>query len=383
MYDLAVMATLYFVVMAALYLLSKSFSWERRGVTVGPLYLIFKTSRFNQKLNSISSRWRRLWRILGNIGVALALGQMVYIIYFMFQNLLNLAYRSPEAAGMVLLLPGLTVSLETLPYIIVALAVVLLTHELAHAIAGLTDGVHLKSAGVFLAFIIPGGFVELDEKQLERSRLSTKLRVYSAGSSANLATWMFVTLLFINFTSTITPFYNGPSGILVSGIISGGGASDAGLAKWDVIYSINDQPIRSVDELSRFMSGVQPGTVLSLRTDKGQVEVVTKPHPQDPARALIGIYPFNYYAPKHFLPKELPYHLYYSEYWMSVLLVWIAIFNMLPLYPLDGDRILHSIVNSRSKGAAKTVRIITSVIFTSIVGLNLAMSLTNFGLIRV
>jgi membrane-associated protease RseP (regulator of RpoE activity) len=383
MNEIVVAASIYFGVMALLFMLSKHFDWEKRGVTVGPLFLILKTSHLNKKLESISRRGRRLWRVMANIGVPLAIGQMVYIIYFMSQNLFNLTYKTSEAAGMVLLLPGLTVSLETLPYIIVALAVVLVTHESAHALAGLTDSVPLKSAGIFFAFVIPGGFVELDEEHLERSPLSTKLRVYSAGSSANLAAWMLVTLLFINFTATLSPLYEGPSGILVSGIVPGGGASDAGLAKWDVIYSINGQPIKSVDELSKFMGRVQPGEALSLLTDKGRVEVVTKPHPQDPSRALIGIYPFNYYPPKYFMPKELPYHLYYAEYWTSVLLVWIAIFNMLPLYPLDGDKVLHSIVSSRSKSAAKRVRIASSIVFTSIVGLNIAMSFTNFGLIRV
>jgi len=384
MSDLVFGVLVYSAAWAVLYILSGLFDWEKRGVTVEPFFLMLKTSYLNQRLGFISRRRERVWRFIWNIGVVAALGQMAFVVYFLSHNLLDLAYRTPQAAGLVLLLPGVTISLETLPYVIAALAVVLLTHELAHAVASLTDGVPLKSAGLFLAVIIPGGFVDPDEEKLERSNLSTKLRVYSAGSSTNIAAWLVVSLLLVNFTLTISPLYGGPSGILVSGLIEDGAASKAGMRKWDVIYSINGQPISDVDGLTRFMFGVQPGTVLSLRTDRGYVDVVTQPHPQNSSRALLGVYPFNYYVPVlSFLPRELPYHLYWSEYWMTVLLFWVALFNMLPLYPLDGDKILYSMVNSRSQAAAKAARACLSGAFLFVLGLNLALSFMNFGLVRI
>jgi len=384
MFDFMFAVLAYVGAWALLYILSKLFSWDKRGVTVEPFFFMLKTSYLNQRLEFISKRRKRLWRMIWNLGVVVAFGQMIFIIYFMSHNLFQLAYRTPQAAGMFLLLPGVTVSLETLPYIIIALAVVLLTHEFAHAVASLTDNVPVKSSGLFLAFIIPGGFVELDEDKLEKSKLATKLRVFSAGSSTNIAAWLVVSLLLVNFTVTISPLYNGPSGILVSGVIENGGASKADIGKWDVIYTINNQSIKDINELARFMSTVKPGTVLSLKTDRGYVNVETQPHPQDSTRALLGIYPFNYYSPNlSFLPKDFPYHLYWSEYWMSVLLVWVAMFNTLPLYPLDGDKMIYSAVSSKSKSAAKVVRACVGGVFLVIVGLNLVLSFLNFGFIRV
>lgn len=384
MIDTVFAVLIYVAAWALLYVLSRMLDWEKKGITVAPFFLMLKTSYLNQRLGFISAKRERIWRIIWNLGIVLAFGQMFFIIYFLTHNLVDLAYRTPQAASMVLLLPGVTVSLETLPYVILALAVVLLTHEFAHAIASLTDSVPIKSAGLFLAFIVPGGFVELDEEQVERASLLTKLRIFSAGSSTNIAAWLVVSLLIVNFTMSISPLYQGPSGILVSGVIDNGGASEAGMKKWDVIYAINDQPVRNADELGKMMSEIQPGKALSLKTDRGTISVLTKPHPQDPKRALLGIYPFNYYAPNlSILPKELPYHLYWSEYWTSSLLVWVAIFNTLPLYPLDGDKIIYSLVSARSKAAAKLVRISASGIFLVIVGLNLLISFLNFGLTRI
>lgn len=384
MSDLYTTILFYLLAWAIIYVVGKVLSVEKKGIIVQPFFLMLKTSYLNQRLGFISRKRERMWRIIWNLGVVLAFGQMAFIVYFLSQNLLELVYRTPKATGVVLLLPGVTVSLDTLPYIIAALAVVLLTHELAHAVASLTDDISLKSAGLFFAVVFPGGFVELDEEKLERSSLPTKLRVYSSGSSANIAAWLLVTLLFVNFTVTISPLYTGPSGILVSGVIEDMGASKAEIKKWDAIYAINNQTIDDVDQLSRFMTKIKPGSILTIKTNHGYVNVETRAHPQNSTRALLGIYPFNNFEPRlSFLPREFPYHLYWTEYWMSVLLIWIAIFNTLPLNPLDGGKIINSIVSAKSKKAAKVVRICLDVVFLALVGMNLVLSFTNFGFVRI
>lgn len=380
-------STLLFIVAfwVILYMLARVFTWEKRGIIVGPFYLMLKTSFFNERLNFISKIGEKIWRAIWNIGVIVAFGLMAFIIYFLSNNIIELVNRTPQAAGFIPVIPLVTVSLETLPYIIIALAVLLITHEFAHAIAGLVDNIPVKSAGLFFVFIIPvGAFVEPDEEKLERASLATKLRVFSAGSFTNLTAWAIVTLLILNFSVTISPFYDGPSGILVSGVIEDGGASQADMKKWDVIYSINGQPIKDVNALAEFMSQVKPGTILILSTDRGEMNVETKPHPQDPTRALIGIHPFPNYEPRSGLaPKELPYHLYLSEYWMSAIFLFIAMLNMLPLFPFDGDKVVYSLVSSKSKEAARIVRVGVGGVFLAILVMNFVLSYMNFGLIKI
>ncbi len=367
-----------------LYILAKIFVWEKRGIIVGPFYAMLKTSFLNERLKFFLKK-EKFWRAFWNIGVVFAFGLMVYAVYFLSNNIIELVNRTPQAAGFIPVIPLVTISLETLPYILIALALVLITHELAHAIAGLVDNIPLKSAGLFIVFIMPvGAFVEPDEEKLEKASLATKLRVFSAGSFTNFIAFAIVFLLFINFSATISPFYSGPSGILVSGVIEDGGASQADLKKWDVIYSINGQPIKDINALAEFMSQVKPGTTLILSTDRGEVNVVTKPHPQDPTRALIGINPFFHYEPRwDFAPKELPYHLYFSQYWMQAIFLIVAILNMLPLFPFDGDKVVYSLVSSKSKKAARIIRVGVGGVFLVVLVMNFALSYMNFGLIRI
>ncbi len=66
---------------------------------------------------------------------------MVFIFYELFSNLLNLLFRSQQAASIqpIVPLPGLFVSYETFPYLVLALSIVVVSHELSHGIASLGD----------------------------------------------------------------------------------------------------------------------------------------------------------------------------------------------------------------------------------------------------
>ena len=104
---------------------------------------------------------------------------MAYAIYQLGLNLFNLLFHVEAATSVqpVIPLPGLTISWESFPYLVLAISLVLATHELAHGIATRVDNVPLKSAGVFIAVVLFGGFVEPDEEQLEKASNQTKMRV--------------------------------------------------------------------------------------------------------------------------------------------------------------------------------------------------------------
>ena len=121
------------------------------------------------------------------------------VIYSFINNAVGL-FRHSSSAGPTLLiipLPGLTIGWDIFPYILLAIAVLLIPHELAHGIASVLDKVPLKSSGVFMAIFLPGGFVEIDEENLAKRKARTKLRVFAAGSFTNVATWALVLLLLV------------------------------------------------------------------------------------------------------------------------------------------------------------------------------------------
>jgi membrane-associated protease RseP (regulator of RpoE activity) len=285
-------------------------------------------------------------------------------------------------------LPGLTISWESFPYLVLAISLVLATHELAHGIATRVDNVPLKSAGVFVAVVLFGGFVEPDEEGLEKASNQTKLRVYAAGSFTNAAIGLVVLLLFANFAATIAPFYTTDyAGVQVSGLIPGYPAEVAGIRSGDVIVGVNGVPVRTVVDLQSAMSSISPGTQVTILTLRGSFQIVTKADPKNSSRGIMGVSPIRdlitYSGRYSFLPDDLPYHLLRAEFWTSIVFISVAVINMMPLYMFDGDRFLETILKALGIPRTKEIRMFASSASLAILGLNFALSMLRFGFVKL
>jgi membrane-associated protease RseP (regulator of RpoE activity) len=282
-------------------------------------------------------------------------------------------------------LPGLTVSWSNIPYLLLSLTILLVTHEFAHGIASVIEGIPLKNAGLFILGFIPGGFVEVDEETLKKAETISKLRVFSAGSSANLAAGLLILLLMVNFNFAISPFYSSTSsGVLITGLIDGGAAEKVGLKKWDAILALNNTKINNVESLTRFMNNVKPYSTLEVTTKRGVFYLVTQPHKLNESRALIGIYSFNYYEPKlHLLPNYLPYYFFTFGSWSYTILISVALVNMLPIQPLDGGKIIEALLDKFMIKRKREIQAVVSLISAVLLGLNLIFSSLTFGFIRI
>jgi len=97
--------------------------------------------------------------------------------------------------GGTLLLPGVN-----LPFVegVIALLVILIVHEGAHAILSRIGKIPVLSSGIVLFGIIPiGAFVEPDEKKLAKLERIKQTRVLVAGSTANLGASVVFFFLFM------------------------------------------------------------------------------------------------------------------------------------------------------------------------------------------
>lgn len=380
----------YGTIWIGIYLAGKAIKAERFGFVLSPLYFMYKTTALNEWIGSIAEKRRTLWRIVGNAGIAVGIGLMVFAIYQLGLNLYNLIHRVEAATSIepVIPLPGLTISWESFPYLMVAISLVLATHELAHGIATRVDNIRLKSAGVFVAVVLFGGFVEPDEEQLEKASNKTKLRVYAAGSFTNAAFGLVALLLFSNFAATIAPFYTTNfAGAQVAGLMPSFPAEKAGIKTGDVIVGINGVPVRTVTDLQQAMRAIPPQTQITVSTLRGDFMVVTDADPRNSSRGIMGVSPLRdfitYTGRFPLLPDNVPYHLLRLEFWCSVVFVSVAIVNMLPLYMFDGDRFLDTILKSLGVGRTKEARIVASCISLAILGLNFAFSILRFGFIKL
>ncbi len=136
---------------------------------------------------------------LGGFFLSLMVGLIYYGIYilslvfqFLFLGGSDLLATQP---GGTLLLPGVN-----LPFAegILALIIVLVVHECAHAILSRIASVPLKSSGIVLFGIIPiGAFVEPDENILRATPQREQTRVLVGGSTANFLTSIVCFALFL------------------------------------------------------------------------------------------------------------------------------------------------------------------------------------------
>jgi len=366
-----------------------AFKGERFGVSGLPYYLIYRTTRLNNWIQKISASAPTAWRTVWNLGIVTGIGSMSYIFYQLIKNLLNLMFRTDQAVSVqpIVPLPGLFVSFETFPYLVLALSVVVVSHELSHGIASLVDRVPLKSTGAFFGHVLMGGFVEPDEEKLNQAKNLTKLRVFAAGSFTNIVLGILCIVLLANFTATIAPFYNVvATGVSIGSVPDNLPAYSSGLQTGDTVTSINGTRISNLNDLRQYMAGVVPGQSIVIGTPRGSYIVKTAPDKANATHALIGISGLTdniVYNPKFpLLSGEFPSMLLHAEFWLSIVLVSVALINMLPMYPFDGDKFLETALNIFGIKNTKSIRTAANSAAYAVLILNIGFSLLRFGFLR-
>ena len=366
-----------------------AFKAERFGLSGLPVYLMYRTTRLNKWIEKISRSKPMAWRTIWNLGIVTGVGLMAYIFYQLAKNLSYLFAKSEQAVSIqpIVPVPGLFVSFETFPYLVLALSVVVASHELSHGIASLADRVPLKSTGVFFAHIVMGGFVEPDEDKLNNAANVSKLRVFAAGSFTNVVLGILFILLLANFPATIAPFYEVAStGVTIGAVPDNMPANSSGLQVGDIVTSINGTKVASIGDLRGYMSSVIPGQEIVVGTRRGGFLVRTGVDQSNSSRALIGIsgladnIAYNPRLP--FLSDEFPPILLHAEFWLSVVLTSVAMINMLPMYPFDGDRFLDTVLNTLGIKRTKEIRMTANAAAYLLLFLNVGLSLLRFGFLR-
>ncbi|MFW9846281.1 MAG: site-2 protease family protein, partial [Candidatus Thorarchaeota archaeon] len=210
------MDPLIFLVIAAaiwllVYVIAQAVGIEKlneKGVEAGtPFFLLIKTER----LNALLTRWgKKFPRAFWNAGIVVAFGGMAFGFYLFGENFIKFFIQPAQAGGVVPIIPGVTITGLPLIYMLIGLAVTLITHEFAHGLASSKDEIPIKSSGLLFFYVIFGGFVEPDEDTFNQVQPKSRMRLLAAGSFANLLTGLVVYLLIANFTPLMSIAYNPP-----------------------------------------------------------------------------------------------------------------------------------------------------------------------------
>jgi len=220
------------------------------------------------------------------------------------------------APGVTLILPGINIPLiEGL----IALVLILVVHEGAHAIMSVIGRIPLISSGLAFFGIIPvGAFVEPDEKRMISKSKEIQTHVVVAGSTANLLTAIVFFLLLFGFLFVTSPF-RGTGWMVLDGM-----ENDT------VIYSINGVELDGYEKFS-----FAPGEIITMDTNHGTIQQAAN------AEGLIGIQYVPLSSPPY-TQYDFPvfgfiFRLLALTFCLNFI---IGIVNMLPLPFFDGYRLI-------------------------------------------
>jgi hypothetical protein len=144
---------------------------KARGIEAGtPFLILVKTQRLNTLLTRLG---KRIPRVFFNIGVIVAFIGMGFGFLMFGDNLLKF-FTTPNAegaGGVVPIIPGVTITGLPLVYMMIGLALALVTHEFAHGLASSKDNIPIKSSGLSSSWFSLGVSLNRMMRSL-RSRLA-------------------------------------------------------------------------------------------------------------------------------------------------------------------------------------------------------------------
>ena len=99
----------------AFYFIAKQLKLDEKGWDIAPLYALYKSTRLNDLIDRLAKISPMGWKILGNIGIAASVGQAGFISFILLKNIWNFVYVPEQASPVQPLIPGVTISVNSLP----------------------------------------------------------------------------------------------------------------------------------------------------------------------------------------------------------------------------------------------------------------------------
>jgi membrane-associated protease RseP (regulator of RpoE activity) len=358
-------------------------------------------SGFFDKLGALrASRWIS-WAALFVVPVVAGIG-----LYLLISSLFALLWNpaAGEAAreaglGAYLLLPGVNPFLPLL-YGWFAIVCAIAIHEGAHGVTARSLGLKVKSSGLLFFLFVPiGAFVDVDEEQLKKASARDSSRVMAAGVGGNMVVAFACLLGVLVIVGGLTPIIEG---VYVANVEKGLPAEAAGLLPNDVFVSVDGVLVNSTADLREILKNKMAGDLAEVTVARGDMwqnrfstvvnltvvenrtvmgisagDLLLEERLRNyenvtlqglslyliPPSLASGLVPFSdslasFYT--HWLGRDWQV-LTNVLFWVWFVNVNLAVFNALPIYPLDGGRIFNIALKKiiRGKNSEKWVSAIT------------------------
>ena len=308
--------------------------------------IMWRTDKLRGLISKITNFSPKFWKWYMNFGIIICYVAMVAMTWILISSL-ETVFETPSVS---IVLPGVEIpgSPIYVPFLsgFIALATVLIVHEFSHGVQSINEKIPIKSIGLLLFAILPGAFVEPEEEKLKKSGKVSRLRVYGAGSMANM-TLALIAILIVAGVSYEIPNLFDETGIEINRIVEDS-PSEGILKEGMVLEAVDNTTISNSTQYMDVISSFNPGDNVTVQTDQGSYDITLGENPNNASLGFFGIQ-----ASKHFVLKDnslgqLPWVLFsISELfeWIFVLNLGIGLFNLLPIKPLDGGYMLEILLS--------------------------------------
>ena len=283
-------------------------------------------------------------------------------------------------------------------YVLISLIITIVVHEAGHGIVARVYNVKIESTGVVFFFVVPiGAFVNIEQKELEKTPLKYKSSILTAGVLNNM---VLASISLFGLYLVVSSLYSLPvsggqeAGVLIDRVNKGSLAEKIHLTEGSVIQTISGKNVRSIEDLREQLQSksnlgktieitwavknkpIVRGSITlpsSVNENKGilGVTISTIGDPKtvlnDYKSLFSGTTVLRLLAPPTIQERIVPFSDLMAErydstifgssyallanmfFWLWFINFNVAVFNALPIGPLDGGQLYGSFIASRTK----------------------------------
>jgi membrane-associated protease RseP (regulator of RpoE activity) len=185
-------ALLAFLAFLALFILASRKRLKTQSFLKIFYFCMYRTKLGMKAMNSIAGRHKTFLKRLGYVMIpACFIGMLIMIEELVRGLVLLIQNANALTVGVVLPIQAKGVFYVPFFYWIISVVFIMIVHEFSHGVIARAHRVKIRSTGfAFLGAIIPivpGAFVEIDEKHLAKKSRFAQLSVFAAGPFANIA----------------------------------------------------------------------------------------------------------------------------------------------------------------------------------------------------
>ena len=360
--DMRLILTIVFVFILTIYVLTCKKGRQMHVWKAVPIFyaVMYRTKFGLIWMDKVGKKHKNLIRHIGYGGIIIGFLGMVLICFLLFKNLIPLLTKpeAPSGAGLVLPVKGGgifegVIFFVPIEFWIISIFIIALVHEYAHGVLARAHDIKVKSSGfAFLGAIvpiIPAAFVEPEEKILQKRPVRQQLSVFAAGPLANIVLGFLCLGILIFGLAPLSAKIVEADGVEITGFVEGDfPAKNSGIEIGEIIKEIDSTKTTYVENLSKQLSKVNPGGTVKIVTDKNTYNIKTVKNPENESKSYLGAYlkqstnikPRIFEKYGTFMPNTFFWFVELVTF-LFILNLGIGLFNLLPIGPLDGGRMLH------------------------------------------